>query len=82
MNGNAPRQAQHYTGPIPVLHVSGLRLQDQTASVGVDHNLALAAFDLLAGIIASWATALGGLHALAVEHGGCGRGLPPRPGAV
>jgi hypothetical protein len=46
----APRQAQNHKGPIPILHVRRLRLQDQTTPVGVDHDLTLAALDLLAGI--------------------------------
>src|SRR5215210_2042922 len=71
----APRQAQDHTGTIPVLNVRRLGLQDQTASVSIDHHLALAAFDLLARIIASWAAALGGLHAFADKNGGGARGL-------
>lgn len=42
-------------------------------------NLALVALHLLVGIIASRSAALGGLHALAVAHGGGVRGLPPDP---
>jgi hypothetical protein len=57
-------------------------LQDQAASVGVDHHLALAALDLLACIITSRTTTFGGLHALAVEHNLRGWGLPADPLAV
>jgi hypothetical protein len=57
-------------------------LQDQTVSIGVNHHLALATCDLLARIIASRATAIGGLHALAVEYTGGGGRLPPNPLAI
>jgi hypothetical protein len=46
-------------------------------SIGVNHHLALATCDLLARIIASRATAIGGLHALAVEYTGGGDASRP-----
>jgi len=49
--------------------------QDQTASVGILHHLAIAALDLPAGVISFRPAILGGLHTLAVEHRGCGRAL-------
>jgi hypothetical protein len=44
---------------------------DQIA-LGVGQDMTLAAFDLLARIIAAGAAALGGLDALAVDHTGAG----------
>jgi hypothetical protein len=66
----APRQTQDNQSAIAILNVGGLGFQDQTPSARAHHDMPLAAFDLLAGIIASRAAALGGFHALAVEHGG------------
>jgi hypothetical protein len=43
-------------------------IERQPAAVGVHHGVALAAFDLLACVVAARAAALGGLHALAVDH--------------
>ncbi len=77
--GRAPRQAQDHASPIPVRHVRWLEFQDQTAPVGVNLHLALTAFDLLAGIIASLSAALRSHYALAAEHSGGGRGFPADP---
>ncbi len=50
-------------------------MNEVTAGVGED--MALATLDLLAGVIASWAAALGCLDALAVDHSGTRTGLAP-----
>src|SRR3954463_2668290 len=68
----APGQAQHRNRSVAILDISGLGFEDQAAPVRVDHDLALAALHLLACIVAARSTTLSGLHALAVEHDGCG----------
>jgi len=45
---------------------------------GVGQDVTLAALDLLARVITAWPAALGGLHALTVDHSGAWRGLAPR----
>jgi len=47
----ATRHLEHWHGTVAVLHVGGLDQQFQRAAIGVDHVMALAPFDLLAGII-------------------------------
>ena len=75
----AARQAQHERRSIPILNVGGLGLQDESAPVRVHHDLPLAPFHLLARVIAPRSPALGGLDALAVDHGCAGRRLAPDP---
>ena len=66
-------QGWHCT--VPVLDARGVAAQHQRPSCGVDHDVPLAAFDLLARIIAARATCLRGPDALAVDHGGTGAGF-------
>jgi len=49
-----------------------MRIKDESPTVGVDQRMALAAFDLLAGVIAARPATLAGLHGLAVDDGGRG----------
>ena len=77
-----PRQAQHRSGPIAILHVGGLWVEDESASLRVNQGLTLAALDLLSRVVAARASALGGLHALAVEHCSGRRGASTVPLAV
>src|SRR5512133_2772208 len=49
---------------------------DQQAG-GVSHDMALAPFDLLGGIVTQWSTALGGLDRLAVDDPGRRAGFAP-----
>jgi len=57
-------------GGITVLDIGRVRLKAQTAPVGIEQGMALAAFDLLAGIIAPWPAAFSGFDAMAVDHAG------------
>ena len=52
------RQAQHRNGSVPVLHARRLRIDDERTPVHVDQRLALAAFDLLASVVAARAFAM------------------------
>jgi hypothetical protein len=45
--------------------------QSDQISLGIGHDVALAAFDLLSCVKAPWATALRSFHRLAVNHAGC-----------
>ena len=56
-----------------------MRFEHEAAPIGVDEHMALAAVDLLAGIIAARSTGLRRLHALAVDDSRRGTGLPPNP---
>lgn len=64
-----PRHAQDGNSTVSVLDISRLRLEDERPLVRVDHGLTLAAFHLLAGIIAARPAAFGRFHALAIENG-------------
>jgi len=64
----APLGAHQRRGAVAVLNVGRMVVQRQPAPVGVHHGVAVAALDLLAGVLAARAAALGGLHALAVDH--------------
>jgi hypothetical protein len=57
-------------------------LDDEAAAVGVNQRVALASIDLLASIIATRSTSLGGLDALAVDDRGRGAGVAPDPFAI
>ncbi len=47
------REAQHRNGSIAILHVGRLRIEHEGTPIRVDQCLALAAFDLLAGVVAA-----------------------------
>src|SRR5215208_1057343 len=75
--GEAPAQpAADQRQPIAILDVGGVDDDHQQQAQGVDQNVALAAVDLLAGVIASGAAGFGGPHALAVDDASGRRGLP------
>jgi hypothetical protein len=57
-------------------------LKDERPPVGVDQGVALAAFDLLAGVIAPGAAGFDGLDTLAVDHRRRGARLSPDPLAI
>jgi len=57
-------------------------LKDERAPVGVDHGVALAALDLLAGVVASGTAGFDGLDALAVDHRRRRARLAPDPLAI
>jgi hypothetical protein len=59
------------------LHIGGLDFSTDQQTQRVGDNLALAAFDLLAGIIAARTAALGGLDRLAVDDPADGLGSRP-----
>ena len=54
--GTARGSKQRY-GPVAILNRGRMRLRDEKPAIRVDQRMALAAFDLLAGVEASWATA-------------------------
>ena len=75
--GEAPAQpAADQRQPIAILDVGGVDDDHQQQAQGVDQNVALAAVDLLAGVIASGPAGFGGPHALAVDDASGRRGLP------
>src|SRR5215213_3839751 len=78
--GEAPAQpAADQRQPIAILDVGGVDDDHQQQAQGVDQNVALAAVDLLAGVIASGPAGFGGPHALAVDDASGRRGLPAGP---
>ncbi len=66
-------------GAVAILDVGGVHPQPDQVPVGVGDDVALAAFDLLAGVVAPGAAAFRGFHRLAVDHAGRRAGLPTRP---
>ena len=75
-----PREAMDDLGEqkrraVTILDIGGVDDGMDQIALGVGQDMALAAFDLLAGIIAARTTALGGLDALAVDDAGAGRGF-------
>src|SRR3954471_11654893 len=63
----AARCLEERTGPVPILNVGRMDKEQQRPPVGVHQRVALAAFHLLSGVIASGTAALGGLDRLAVD---------------
>lgn len=61
---------EHADGTAPILDVGAVRHQPYHQTERVGDDMALAALDLLAGIIAPYAAAFGGFDALAVNHSG------------
>src|SRR4051794_26821475 len=59
-------------GAAAVVDVGGVHASLEQAAFGVDQDVALAAGDLLAAIVATGATGLGGADGLAVDDGGRG----------
>ena len=66
ITSSRPLEQRH--GAIAVLDVGGMHEEFERATTGIDHGIALTAHDLLARVIPAWASSLGGLHALAVDH--------------
>src|SRR5918994_6508649 len=79
MNGKERRDRR---SPIAVLHVGGLRFEDESAPVHVDEGLPLAPLHVLASIVAVRSSALGCFDALAVKYCGRRRCIPTDPLAV
>jgi len=83
-------------GAAAVVDIGGMHTRLQQAAFGVDQNVALAAGDFLAAIVAARAAGLGGADGLAVDDACCGlclaadgqamplaqRRVAPLPGAV
>jgi len=63
---------------VTVLDVGGVNAGADDQTEGVGHDVALAALDLLVGVVAKDPSALSGLHALAVNDAGRRRRLAPR----
>ena len=61
--------------PVTILDIGRVDQGVDEVALGVGQDMALAALDLLARIIATRAAALGGLDALAVDDAGAGRGF-------
>jgi hypothetical protein len=76
------RDLQQRPAGIAILDVGRVRFDKYRPSVGIDQRMALAALDLLSGIIAARPAGFGGLDALAVDDGGGGGGVTADPLAV
>lgn len=74
--------AHQRPGSVSVLNVAGVGLEFEHRAVRLDHGVALATLDLLAGIVAADASALGRLDALAVDHSRRRARFLARPPAV
>jgi len=78
MNGNGRREAASSGAcPVAILHAGGIGEEDEAATVGVDEGVALAAHDLLAGVVAARPAGFVGLHALAVVMHALGEAARP-----
>src|SRR3990170_2994911 len=73
---------EEWSAAVAILDARRMRLVEGGAPVGVDERMALAAVDLLAGVIATRPAGLGRLDALAVDDRGRGAGLASGPLAV
>jgi hypothetical protein len=62
-------------GPIAILDVGRMDHDTHQQAGSVGHNMALATFDFLGRIIASWSAAFGGLNRLAVDDASRGTGF-------
>ena len=60
---------------VSVLYIGSIDNDMDQIAIGIGDDMALAALDLLARIIAPYSAAFRGLDALAVDHTGAGRGL-------
>lgn len=77
-----PREALPYgfeeiDRAISVLNVGGVHEDKDKKAAGIGQDVALAAFDLFASIIAARTAAFGSFHGLAVDHAGAWRGPAP-----
>ena len=78
----AARGLEQGHGAIAILHGCRMDLQRQCPAIRIDHRVPLAAFDLLARIVAAGATSFGRFHGLAVNDGGTGACFTPDTLAV
>ena len=62
---------------VAILDVGGMDQQPDEITLGVGHDVSLAAFDLLAGVEASGTTAFGRFHRLTVDDAARRAGLAP-----
>src|SRR5215471_8294425 len=62
---------------VAILNVGRMNHGTDQQAGGVSHDMALAPFDLLGGIVTQWSTALGGLDRLAVDDPADGLGSRP-----
>jgi len=80
-SGSPPTHRGHRRGPPPprgqALDVGGMNDGGDQKALRVGQDVALASVDLLAGVEAAVSAAFRGLHALAVDHPGRRRRLPP-----
>ena len=68
---------QHIDRPVAVLDIGGMNEDEDQEAAGVGQDMALAAFHLLARVIARYSAAFRGFHALAVDHSGAGLAFAP-----
>src|SRR3546814_20563054 len=61
---------------VAVLNVGGMDHRMYQIALGVGEDVALAALDLLARVIAARAATFSRFHALAIDHAGTGRSFP------
>ena len=77
----AGRLGEHRRGGAAVVHIGGRHHHGDQQPQRVHQDMALAAVDLLAAVLADLLSALGRLDRLAVDGGGAGRWLPTGPDA-
>ena len=70
--GFMPEFPKHAHGPVTILNVGGMNTERQQIAAGIDHDVALAALDLLAGIVSGNGRVFRCFHALTVDHACCG----------
>ena len=66
---------EHKRRAVSILNVGGVDHRVNQIALSVGEDVAFAALDLLPRVIAAWATAVRGFHALAIDHTGAGRPL-------
>ena len=59
---------KHAHGPVTILNVGGMNTERQQIAAGIDHDVALAALDLLAGVVSGNGRVFRCFHALTVDH--------------
>ncbi len=78
----APGRFQQWDSPVAILHTGRMHQQFQGPAISFHHGVPLATLDLLSSVVATRATGLSRLHALAVDHGRAGTGLAANALAV
>lgn len=67
---------EHRLGALPILDAGGMDIDHQEQTQDIDHQMAFAAADALAAIIAPDTPSFGGFHRPAVDDAGASRTVP------